>query len=174
MGRRGIALALVLLGTWTAVLVGLTYVGEAWLTRHQNPNVSVETLIVDTGQREVSLNPNHNGHYVLTARINGHPVVAMIDTGATDVSIPLSVADRIGLERGPTIRYQTAGGPVDNHITWLDQVAVGGIEVRNVRGSINPHLSGDKVLLGMSFLAEVEFAQQAGQLHMRSLPAGGR
>ncbi len=172
--RRGIPAALMLIGVWTAVLVGLTYLGDTWLTRQQNPNLSVETRVVGDNQQEVSLAPNRNGHYVLTVEINGHEVVAMIDTGATDVSIPLSVAERIGLERGPTVRYQTAGGLVDNHITWLDRVSVGGIEVRDVRGSINPRLSGDKVLLGMSFLTEVEFAQQSGQLHMRSLPAGGR
>ena len=43
-------------------------------------------------------------------------------------------------------------------------MAVGGIERRNVRGSINPSMSGDYVLLGMTFLRGLELRQQGDQL----------
>lgn len=164
---RTIPLAVAVLAGWIATLLTTTYIAERWLDRQANPNVAVETRIDETGQRNVHLQPNRNGHYVVTVRINGHPVEAMVDTGATDISIPGRVAEKLDLDRGPEIRYQTAGGPVESHLTHLDSVSVGELEVQDVRGSVNPRLDGEKVLLGMSFLRHVDFTQTGGQLILR-------
>ena len=95
--------------------------------------------------------------------INGQAVTLLVDTGATDVALPESVARALGLEFGPRVRVMTAAGPSTAWMTRLNEVKVGGIRRTNVRASIT---SGefDGVLLGMSFLKHYSLQQQDGKL----------
>lgn len=170
---RSLPIAGMVLAGWVVTLLAGAYVADGWLARQHNPNMAVETRIEPGGAREVELEPNRNGHFVLTVTINGEPVEAMIDTGATDVSIPGDVAERLSLDRGPQIRYQTAGGPVNSHLTELERVAVGDIALHDVRGSVNHRLDTGKVLLGMSFLRHLEFTHADGRLVLREPPDDG-
>lgn len=87
------------------------------------------------------------------ARLNGHVVAPfLIDTGATDVSIPKWVADRLGIEVGPDTRrqrYVTANGVVEEPVVMLDSVQLGGARVEDVPASINESMPVG--LLGLSF-----------------------
>jgi aspartyl protease family protein len=148
---------------WLVVLGLLTLFFSNWYERQQNPNRQLETRTA-AGYSEVSLERNRYGHYVASGRINGHDVVFLLDTGASDVSIPQHIADRLGLEHGRRIPYQTANGLAYGYATQLDRVALGGIELRNVRGSINPNTDSDQILLGMSFLRQLEFSQRGETL----------
>ena len=93
----------------------------------------------------------------------------MIDTGASDISIPAHVAERIGLKAGHKRIYQTANGPAVSFATVLDQVAIGKIELRNVRASINPNVGIEEILLGMTFLKSLEFSQREDTLTLRQV-----
>ena len=119
------------------------------------------------GVREVVLRQNRAGHYVASGGINGQPVTFLLDTGATSVSIPASVAGRLGLKRGAAMRAHTANGTVTTYATRLDEVRLGNISLENVRADINPHMLGDEVLLGMSFLRKLEFTQRDRELTIR-------
>lgn len=156
------------LAFWLVVLGLLTLFFSNWYERQQNPN---QRLVTQTaaGYSEVSLERNRRGHYVASGRINGHDVVFLLDTGASDVSIPQHIADRLGLQRGRRASYQTANGVVYGYLTQLDSVVLGTIELRNVRGSINPNTDSDKILLGMSFLRNLEFTQRGDTLTLRQL-----
>ncbi len=132
----------------------------------RNPNQDLATR-VDAGVREVTLERNRQGQFVASGAINGEPVTFMLDTGASDVSIPASVADRAGLERGSRVQYSTANGVMNAYTTRLDEVRIGGIRVSDIRGSINPHVQFDQVLLGNSFLEQVEFTQRRNELIIR-------
>jgi len=152
-----------------AVMLGLhTLFFDRWNERQLNPNQQLVTR-TGVGYSEVVLERNRYGHYVASGRINGHDVVFLLDTGASDVSVPLHLADRLGLERGRQVSFQTANGIVYGYTTWLDSVALGDIELRDVRGSINPNTDSDKVLLGMSFLRELEFTQRGDKLTLRQI-----
>ena len=152
---------------WLGV-IALSAIGfNTWLDYQANPNQSPEVVIGEDGAREVRLERNRSGHYVTSGSINGEPVVFMLDTGASDVSIPLSVAERIGLERGVPRAARTANGTIRVYDTRLDRVSIGGLSLTGVRGSINPHFEGEAILLGMSFLGELEFTQSQGVLTLR-------
>ena len=155
---------LMLLGMWVAVAGVLALGFEAWLDRQDNPNRNLQTVVASDGAREVSLERNRAGHYVAEGTINGHPVTFMLDTGASDVSIPESVARELGLERGPPMQYRTANGIVTAYTTELSRVTLGDLEQREIRGSINPHMDGEEILLGMSFLGDLDFRQSRGVL----------
>ena len=121
--------------------------------------------------RRVIVKRANNGHFAARGEINGAAVTFLFDTGSSHVSIPQAVAQRIGLERGEEVRYNTANGVAEGYLTNLDEVSVGKIAVDDVRGSINPNVDHDVVLLGMSFLGQLEFSQRNNQLILRQVVA---
>jgi len=87
-------------------------------------------------------------------RLNGNVTAPfLIDTGASDVVIPASVAKQLGLAlSGPKTRtkaYATANGIVEQVVVRLDSVELGGARARNVPASISPSMPIG--LLGLSF-----------------------
>lgn len=119
----------------------------------------------------VVLEQDRNGHYEAEGEINGQPVTFMVDTGATDVALPESVARALGLDFGPKVRVMTAAGPSMAWATRLDEVKVGGIRRENVRATIT---SGEfnGILLGMSFLKHYSLQQTDGRLVIRETLTG--
>lgn len=90
---------------------------------------------------------------VVNVRINDRVTAPfLIDTGASDVLVPKTVADQLGLAPGPDARtqlYQTANGVVAQPVLTLDSVEVGGARVEDVPASIG---NGVRIgLLGLSF-----------------------
>jgi aspartyl protease family protein len=136
------------------------------LDQQRNPNQQLATSVTDSIP-EVRLQRNRFGHYVATGSINGHPVEFMLDTGATDVSIPESIANKVGLQRGQAMNYHTANGTVTAWQTVADEIQLGPLRLGPVRASINPHDRSDAVLLGMSFLKHLDFSQQGNTLTLK-------
>lgn len=151
---------------WILGLGLLTLVFGYWEDKQINPNARPSGTVVD-GAREVVLERNRAGHYVASGRINGEEAVFLLDTGATDVVVSQDLAERAGLEAGPTQYAQTANGRIKVRATRLDSLELGTISLRNVSASINPAMGGPRVLLGMSALQQVEFTQRGSQLTLR-------
>ena len=152
-----------IIAAWVLLLVLLTLFFNDRLDKQNNPNQQLSAVSAD-GIPGVTLQRNRFGHYVATGAINGKPVEFMLDTGATDVSIPVKLADRLGLQRGRASVYQTANGPITAWQTSLDEIRLGPLRLGPVRASINPGDSTDAVLLGMSFLRHLDFKQQGNTL----------
>jgi aspartyl protease family protein len=124
------------------------------------------------GAAMVVLEQDRNGHYEAQGTINGRPVTFLVDTGATDVSLPESAARALGLDFGPRVTVMTAAGPANAWVTRLDEVTVGGIHRENVRATITDgNFNG--ILLGMSFLKHYKLQQQDGRLVIGET-AGGK
>ena len=152
---------------WLVVLGLLSAFFSGWLEKLNNPNQQVRAELRADGVREVVLRQNRAGHYVANGAINGHPVTFLLDTGATSVSVPASVAHRLGLKRGAPLRASTANGTITTYATRLDDVQLGNITLENIRADINPHMRSEEVLLGMSFLRKLEFTQRDRELTIR-------
>lgn len=155
---------------WLAWLIGLAilvFVFQNELDDQYNPNSVPESSLSDSGYAEVKLQQNRQGHYVTSGIIDGTPVVFLLDTGASNVSIPERVANRIGLIRGRAGRAQTANGSITVYETRIEELSIGNILLYNVRASINPHMESDEILLGMSALKQLEFRQLGKQLILR-------
>lgn len=155
------------IGFWIVLILLLSSVFSRWLDHERNPNQDVVTRVGDNGVREVVLKRNRMGHYYATGSINGHRVEFMLDTGATDIAIPSSVAENLGLRKLGPVQYQTANGIATGYATRLKSVQVGKIVLHNLAAGINPHMDGDVVLLGMSFLKRIEFTQRGDSLILR-------
>ena len=163
-GKRAGRILLVL--AWCAGLFLATRFFGEWEQRRENPNTQVSSQQVD-GYIEVKLVGNGQGHFVADGQINGQPVNFMLDTGATDVSIPAGLAQRLNLEKGATVTLSTANGRSQGYRTRLQQLKLGDIVLHDVRALVAPGLSGDQVLLGMSALKQLEFTQRGGTLLLR-------
>jgi len=156
-----------IIAMWVIILVLGTGFFQSWQEAEFNPNQAARLQRSAEGIPELVLNRNRWGHYVANGHINDQPVVFILDTGASDVSIPAAVADRLGLKRGPELTYMTANGPARMFATQLDKVDLGGITLTNIRASINPNMHDDEVLLGMTFLRHLEFTQRGDTLTLR-------
>jgi aspartyl protease family protein len=156
---------LMIVAAWLVVLGLLTLFFSQWLDKQHNPNQEISSQMLMNGVSEVVLQRNRYGHYVATGRINDHKVELMLDTGATVVSIPAGLAQQLELPRGAPMSTMTASGPITTYATILDKVELGDIVLTNVRANINPY--SDDVLLGMSFLKQLEFTQRGNTLTIR-------
>jgi len=152
IGRRMIWLAAL------GVLGGL-YALFSMLDQNGGTVISVDA----GGAAMIVLEQDRNGHYQVEGQINNQTVQFLVDTGATDVAVPESMARALGLDFGPKVQVMTAAGPSQAWMTRLNEVSIGGIRRRDVRAMIT---SGEfnEVLLGMSFLRHYSLRQQDGKL----------
>lgn len=156
-----------IMAMWILLMLLLGYMFNYILDKQYNPNQNLQTLNPTTGVTEIELKRNRYGHYVSSGHINGVAVTFMLDTGATDVSIPAHIAQKIGLQRGRELIYRTANGRAKVYATELGEVALGGIKLNNIRATINPNVTDNDILLGMSFLKQLEFTQRGDSLTLR-------
>ena len=110
----------------------------------------------------VVLQADSRGHFYVDALVNGAPLRALVDTGATSISLPAKDATRMGIEyrRGFPVTTRTASGTVAAWQVRLASVQVGEIRLANI-DAIVLETGLDMALLGMSFLNQVEM-QRSG------------
>ncbi|HEY3487760.1 MAG TPA: TIGR02281 family clan AA aspartic protease [Gammaproteobacteria bacterium] len=155
--------------SWIIALALFTFLAQDWLDGSYNPNQSPITRQGQDDRTEIVLQRNRYGHYVSSGRINGHEATFLLDTGATEVVVPEELTARYGLKRGPVYTSTTANGTIQVYGTSLNTIELGPIRLYNVRAAINPHMQGDEILLGMSFLRHLNFKQQGDQLIISAL-----
>lgn len=157
------------IAAWLLGLIMLTLffgnMEREWL----NPNREPLSQTTQDGVREVVLQANRQGHYVVSGAINGTAVEFLLDTGATDVALSANLARRLGLKKGMRGIATTANGNVTVYATRIKQLQIGSIILYDVPASINPGMD-DFILLGMSALRRVEFSQRDNQLTLRQYP----
>lgn len=92
-----------------------------------------------------------DGHFWVDARINGHPLRFMVDSGASETTVSKSFAVAAGVPvDGRRSVVETAGGPVSSIQSSADLLEVGFVERKDFPIDVNEH--DDMNLLGMNFL----------------------
>ena len=125
------------------------------------PRVAAATTPSVSGVANQRITRSFDGHFYVTAQVNGVPIRFMIDTGASMVALSSDDADRAavpldgraGIARG-------AGGDVEITQTRIDSITVGGLTARAVRGAVVDQL--DHSLLGQSFLSQLQSVEISG------------
>ena len=115
---------------------------------------------------ELKLKQNRSGHYVVNGTINGQPVVYLLDTGATTVTIPGHLANRLNLVPGYPQTVSTANGNRTVYRTTAEILTIDKIMLYNVPANLNDGMTGDYILLGMSALKQLDFKQSDGWLYL--------
>ena len=95
-----------------------------------------------------------DGHFYVTAKVNGAPIRFLVDTGATSVALTRSDAQRAGLALGALDQEIGSGasGMVRGQWVTLDSVEVGPRTANAVEAAVLA--GGDQSLLGQSVLRQ--------------------
>jgi aspartyl protease family protein len=110
-----------------------------------------------------------NGHFYADGTINGVPVRFLVDTGATTVALSGRDAQRLGIDYrrlGRAGIASTASGLVKSYQLTLARVEVGDIVLFNVDAGVVEGSFPREVLLGMSFLGQVDMRQDSQKLEL--------
>ncbi|MCU7843589.1 MAG: TIGR02281 family clan AA aspartic protease [Candidatus Thiodiazotropha sp. (ex Monitilora ramsayi)] len=153
-------------GAWVLLLLLLTLLFSQWLDRQNNPNRQLIDMATQNGVAELVLKRNRAGHYLVPGTINGVEVDFLLDTGATYVAVPQSIAEKAGLNRLARTQSMTANGLTPSWLSEIAEVRIGPITMRDVRAAILPSMPGNEVLLGMSFLKHLKLEQQGDSLKL--------
>ncbi|WP_298443195.1 retropepsin-like aspartic protease [uncultured Ferrimonas sp.] len=148
---------------WLALAALLYVYFDNKLERQYNPNQDLSLSAAQT----ITLKQNKRGHYVTSALINDQAVVMLLDTGATEISIPANIAQRLGLQPGQSFPVSTANGTIMVRRTRIDSLSIGGLTMYDLSAHINPGLDGDTILLGMNALKDLELVQRGNTLTLR-------
>jgi aspartyl protease family protein len=114
----------------------------------------------------VVLAPNSQGHYLILGTINGASVHFLVDTGASMVSMDASHALSAGIDylSGQKGVASTANGLATVYRVKLDTVQVGDITLTNIDGIVHADARLPFVLLGMSFLTQLNMRRDNDNL----------
>ncbi len=140
--------------------------GQVWQRARDDISGSRTPSVI--GQ-ETIIRRDDDGHYRVTATVNGHDATFLIDTGATLSVVDQSTAERLGLvidQQIPPQTMMTANGPMGVMVASPVSLHVGNISADNVAlrvGSI-----GDDVnVLGVDFLNRLSSWRVEGrELHL--------
>ncbi|MEM7401677.1 MAG: TIGR02281 family clan AA aspartic protease [Pseudomonadota bacterium] len=120
-------------------------------------------------KKTVHIYRDGNGMFKTTGSINGYTVDFLVDTGASVIALNSAMAKRLGLQyklKGEQTVVVTASGKEHAYSISLDQVKVGEIMLRNIRGVVIEGNDPDTPLLGMSFLGRLNIKNEGQQMSL--------
>ncbi|NLD68031.1 MAG: clan AA aspartic protease [Limnobacter sp.] len=147
--RRG---AFGVLAFWL-LLMGVLYLGfdlvEQWRgSRYEPYSLASGELMIPRGR---------DGHFRVPGTVNGEPVLFLVDTGASLVTVSEAFARRAGLHGGRAVTFRTANGEMPGRLLNGIPVEAGGMSPGGVRVAIGlVDLDDDMALLGQSFLSRFD------------------
>lgn len=104
---------------------------------------------------EVRIPMADDGHFWVTAKLNGHDVRFMVDSGASITTVSKDTAVDAGMTIGNEhVMVNTANGPARATKGYADRLTVGSIERTDFPVDINEN--DDTNLLGMNFLSTLQ------------------
>jgi len=109
-----------------------------------------------------SIQADSSGHYRGTVLINNVPMPFLIDTGATSIVVPTSMAYSARLPLGKAVQASTANGFASNRLTRINSLKIGNIEIKNLDALATIRL--DEVLIGMTYLKLFHMTQDRNVL----------
>lgn len=144
-GRGGARLRQLML--WVVIFAGAIFAATLWdggdMPRQQ---------VLEGGRIEIPV--GRDGHFHLTARLNGTEVRFIVDTGASSIALEAEDARRIGIDPDDLAyvgQAMTANGQVPTAPVTIAELAIGDIVDRNVRAFVIAGAMPGS-LLGMSYL----------------------
>lgn len=136
---------------WGLIFLGAVALAGLW--DDIRGAISPQARMLEGGRIEVPI--GNDGHYHLTAQVNGTPVRFVIDTGATTIALGPRDAARVGINPDELVfagQARTANGIVETATVLLDSVVIG--DIRDTRvPAVVLRADLDQSLMGMSYLS---------------------
>ncbi|UWR12981.1 retropepsin-like aspartic protease family protein [Sulfitobacter mediterraneus] len=149
--REGLNRTLQYAAVWGMIFVG----GAAAVGLWQDISRSGSGAQVQmTGAGQIIVPRARDGHYYLTAMINGENVRFVVDTGATDMVLTQADAERAGINLENLAylgRANTANGQVRTAFVRLNEITLGDVTDRDVSAVVNEG-EMEQSLMGMGYL----------------------
>lgn len=118
------------------------------------------------GQQMIKRSPD--GHYYLPGKVNGTPVVFMLDTGASVTFISSQTALNAGITNCTKVRFVTAMGvDPDACMAKAQRLDFGNFTISDIDVGISKNLSTNP-LLGMNALKQLKMVQSGDTLLLES------
>ena len=105
-----------------------------------------------------------NGHYFLEATVNDKVLTFLVDTGATGVALPMSIARSANIHCRNKIYLQTANGVAEGCTTIIPKLVFGPFTLTDIPAVISENLS--QPLLGMNVLQKFKVEQNEGEMRI--------
>jgi len=114
--------------------------------------------------KTMRIQQRNDGHFYVTATINGVESEMLVDSGATVTTISTETAEAAGIspDAGPDILVITANGLTKQKTGLANELRVGTIVQRGARLHIDIN-DGDTEVLGMNFLSKLKSWRIEGQ-----------
>jgi aspartyl protease family protein len=125
----------------------------------------VPVPLPEYGEDEMRLVRAADGHYYVHGSVNGHPMIFMIDTGASTTAIPADMARNAGMRAGQVTTYHTAGGKIEGSVTENNRVIVGIMPFEGMNVAVMPSLQ--RPLLGTNVLRHFQITQTGNAMLLR-------
>ena len=125
----------------------------------------------DERQKPSLVARDNSGQYLTTVSLNGYPLRALIDTGASMVAINQYTAAKLGLNfrlDGQAMEVSTAGGMVRAWRVKFRSVKVGEIEQHDIEGAVIEGGSPTDVLVGMTFLRNLSIRNESNVMSLEA------
>jgi aspartyl protease family protein len=174
IGRRialGMALRMALV--WVAIFAvgsALVYMNRERLFRWEQSR-SAGTVEAAAGSADGMNAPSatvavpiaQDGHFWVTANVNGRPVRFLIDSGASVTALSAATARDLGLavDTGVPVIMQTANGPVTAYRSSLASLRLDAIRAHDLPVVVSDSF-GEINVLGMNFLSKLKSWRVSG------------
>lgn len=147
------------LAIWVALLIALIY-AYSFRDDLNTAYMRVKGELLPTvpqgdGSGSVTLRRNIDGHFAARVIVNGKPATFLIDTGASSVVLPWSVANDLGYDPQSLSFIVTVGTANGNAVAApirIGRMELGDIVLENVEAMVVEEGKLSQPLLGMSFL----------------------
>lgn len=133
---------------------------SSWAAKEKLPDKEPERKT----HRELIIKQSGNGHYFLEGAVNNKALSFVIDTGASIVSLPSTIALDAGISCKDQIVLETANGSTGACTTTIQKLKFGPFVVKDALATIVPNLS--QPLLGMNILQHFNMAQANGEMRI--------
>ncbi|MEE4450299.1 retropepsin-like aspartic protease family protein [Novosphingobium resinovorum] len=119
------------------------------------PQLGIERQSVAGGETRVPM--QSDGHFWISATINGVKRDFLVDTGATLTAISPDTAREAGLKANPlnrSVLMRTANGTIEAQLAVIDELRMGNVVAREIDAVVAPGL-GDANVIGMNLLSRL-------------------
>lgn len=119
------------------------------------PQVGMPAQTVSGGETRIEM--SGDGHFWISAKVNGEPARFLVDTGATLTAISEQTAlDARVPQRSlrQSVRMRTANGTIEAELASIGELRVGNIVARDLDAVVAPGL-GETNVIGMNLLSRL-------------------
>jgi clan AA aspartic protease (TIGR02281 family) len=126
--------------------------------------VEVDAESSAAGDKPLIIGQGNGGHYYIDGAVNDNYLNFVIDTGATTVALPLSIAASAGVQCKQRVTMHTGNGASQGCTATIQKLKFGNFTLHYVDAVVMPNLS--QPLLGMNVLKQFRVEQDNGQMRL--------